>query len=127
MNVLNRRPVGRPSCAPLVEAGISHPAGRRPILGDVIGAGRAVPLESTMRRGADLGPIFEMHVFAQKFVFIAGAELAAELCDETRFHKALSPSVAALRDFAGDGLFTAYHDDPRSEERRVGKECRSRW
>ena len=65
-----------------------------------------------MRRGADLGPIFEMHVFAQKFVFIAGAELAAELCDETRFHKALSPSVAALRDFAGDGLFTAYHDDP---------------
>jgi len=65
-----------------------------------------------MRRCADLGPIFEMHVFAQKFVFIAGTELAAELCDETRFHKALSPSVAALRDFAGDGLFTAYHDDP---------------
>jgi cytochrome P450 len=89
-----------------------HPAGRRPILGDVLGAGRAGLPQSTMQRGADLGPIFEMHVFAQKFVFVAGAELAAELCDETRFHKAHSPSVAALRDFAGDGLSTAYQDDP---------------
>lgn len=65
-----------------------------------------------MARSAGLGPIFELNVFAQKFVFIAGAELAAELCDETRFHKALSPGLVALRDFAGDGLFTAYSDEP---------------
>ena len=89
-----------------------HPAGRKPILGDVLTADRAGPLQSTMQRCGDLGPIFELHVFAQKFVFIAGAELAAELCDETRFHKALSPAVAALRELAGDGLFTAYHDEP---------------
>jgi len=89
-----------------------HPAGRKPILGDVLGADRAGPLQSTMRRCAGLGPIFELNVFAQKFVFVAGAELAAELCDETRFHKTLSPGVAALREFTGDGLFTAYSDEP---------------
>lgn len=65
---------------------------------------RAGPLQSTMRRCAGLGPIFELNVFAQKFVFVAGAELAAELGDETRFHKALSPGLEALRGFAGIGI-----------------------
>ena len=73
-----------------------HPAGRKPFLGDVLGADRAGPLQSTMRRCAGLGPIFELNVFAQKFVFVGGAELAAEPCDETRFHKALSPGLLAL-------------------------------
>ena len=89
-----------------------HPAGRKPFLGDVLGADRAGPLQSTMRRCAGLGPIFELNVFQQKSVFVAGAELAAELGDETRFHKALSPGSVALREFAGDGLFTAYSDEP---------------
>ena len=89
-----------------------HPSGRRPFFGDVLGADRAGPLQSTMRRCGGLGPIFELNVFAQKFVFVAGAGLAAELCDETRFHKALSPGLVALREFAGDGLFTAYSDEP---------------
>jgi cytochrome P450 len=89
-----------------------HPSGRKPFVGDVLGADRTGPLQSTMQRSAGLGPIFELNVFAQKFVFVAGAELAAELCDETRFHKALSPGLVALREFAGDGLFTAYSDEP---------------
>jgi unspecific monooxygenase len=88
-----------------------HPAGRRPLIGDVLGADPATPLQSTMRRAADLGPIFEMRIFDQKFVFVTGAELAAELCDETRFVKGLSPALVALREFAGEGLFTAYNDD----------------
>ena len=89
-----------------------HPSGRKPFLGDVLGVDRPGPLQSTLRRGAGLGSIFELNVFAQKFVFVAGAELAAELCDEARFHKALSPGLVALRGFAGDGLFTAYGDEP---------------
>jgi len=89
-----------------------HPSGRKPFVGDVLGSDRTGPLQSTMRRCAGLGPIFELNVFAQKFVFVAGAGLAAELCDETRFHKALSPGLVALREFSGDGLFTAYSDEP---------------
>lgn len=88
-----------------------HPAGRRPVVGDVLGADAASPLQSTMRRSSDLGPIFELKIFDQKFVFVAGADLAAELADETRFAKALSPALVALREFAGEGLFTAYNDE----------------
>jgi unspecific monooxygenase len=88
-----------------------HPPGRRPLVGDTLGTDAAAPLQSTMRRGAGLGPIFELKIFDQKFVFVSGAELAAELADESRFEKALSPALVALRQFAGAGLFTAYNDE----------------
>ncbi|MEJ7633885.1 cytochrome P450 [Aeromicrobium sp.] len=88
-----------------------HPTGRKPIVGDALGADVQAPLQSTMRRAAGLGPIFELKVFDQKFVFVIGAELAAELADESRFVKGLSPALVALREFAGEGLFTAYNDD----------------
>ncbi|AWB94029.1 cytochrome P450 [Aeromicrobium chenweiae] len=88
-----------------------HPPGRRPVVGDVLGTDPATPLQSTMRRGADLGPIFELKIFDQKFVIVAGAEIAAELADEARFEKALPPALVALREFAGEGLFTAYNDE----------------
>ncbi len=57
-----------------------HPPGRKPIVGDVLGAELQTPLQSTMRRAEGLGPIFELQVFDQKFVFVTGAALAAELC-----------------------------------------------
>lgn len=88
-----------------------HPAGRRPLVGDVLGTSARAPLQSTMQRAAGLGPIFELKIFDQKFVFVTGAELAAELADESRFAKGLSPALVALREFAGQGLFTAYNDE----------------
>ncbi len=87
---------------------LPHPEGRRRFFGDVLGGSRATPLQSTLARCRDLGPLFELQVFSQRFVFAASAELAAELCDESRFEKALSPALESLRDFVGDGLFTAY-------------------
>ena len=88
-----------------------HPPGRRPVVGDVLGADATKPLQSTMGRATELGPIFELKIFDQKFVFVSGGELAAELADESRFEKALSPALVALREFAGEGLFTAYNDE----------------
>ena len=88
-----------------------HPPGRRPVVGDIFGANRDAPLQSTMQRSTDLGPIFELKVFDQKFVFVSGAELAAEFADESRFEKSLSPALVALREFVGEGLFTAYNDE----------------
>src|SRR5207302_7030446 len=32
-----------------------------------------------------------------------------------------------LSQYAESGNFGAFHHEPRSEERRVGKECRTRW
>lgn len=89
-----------------------HPPGRRPVAYDAFNLRTGTPLANIMRLGAGLGPLFEVRVFQQKFVFVADAALAAELCDESRFHKNLPPAVAALREFVGDGLFTAYDHEP---------------
>lgn len=91
---------------------IPHPTPRVPWAHDALRMRTGTPLANVMRMGRELGPIFEMRVFAQRFVFIADAELAAELCDEARFHKNLPPAVAALREFVGDALFTALDGEP---------------
>ena len=37
-------------------------------------------------------------------------------------------AAAAIAELSGaDGITVHLREDPRSEERRVGKECRSRW
>ena len=65
-----------------------------------------------MTRHADLGPLYELKLFGQRVVLVNSAELAAELCDESRFQKAVPTAVAAMRAFVGDGLVTAYNDEP---------------
>lgn len=91
---------------------LPHPPGRRPIVGDLLGTNRPKPVQSTLERSKGLGPLFEIRIFNQKMVLVQGVELARELCDEQRFEKKLAPGVAALREVAGDGLFTAYSDEP---------------
>lgn len=86
--------------------------GRRRFVGDVGGLQPTRALQTILEWSRELGPLFEVQVFRQKFVFAASAELAAELCDEKRFVKALPPALVALREFAGDGLFTAYNTEP---------------
>jgi cytochrome P450 len=85
-----------------------HPPGRVPFAYDALKMRTGTPLSNIMRMGENLGPLFELRIFSQRFLFVSGAELAAELCDESRFHKNLPPSVAALREFVGDALFTAF-------------------
>lgn len=89
-----------------------HAGRRKPFVGDLGVSDPRHPLLSLLEWGADLGPIYELQIFRQKFVFVSGADLVAELCDEKRFCKALPPAITALRDYAGDGLFTAFNDEP---------------
>ena len=44
-------------------------------------------------------------------IFVGNADLAADLVDETRFEKVLDGPLKHIRDFAGDGLFTAHSDE----------------
>lgn len=89
-----------------------HPPGRKPLVGDILGADRKKPLQNILKRSQGLGPISEIKIFGQRLVFVTGTDLAIELSDEKRFQKGLSPAVEGLRDFVGDGLFTAYNDEP---------------
>ncbi|WP_329334644.1 cytochrome P450 [Streptomyces sp. NBC_01352] len=91
---------------------IPHPPHRLPLLGDVIGVDRHTPLQDTVRYARQLGPIFRRRAFGREFVFTWGAELVADLADESRFAKHVGLGVANLRPVAGDGLFTAYNHEP---------------
>jgi cytochrome P450 len=89
-----------------------HPPGRIPGIGDVRGIKPRAPLQSVMRLTEQLGPVFQRELFNRRVVFVADPDLVAELSDETRFAKYLSPSVVGLRQIAGDGLFTAFNHEP---------------
>ncbi|MES5817581.1 cytochrome P450 [Streptomyces sp. RG80] len=91
---------------------IPHPPHRLPLLGDVLGANRATPLQDSLKYARMLGPIYRRKAFNREFVFVWGGELAADLADETRFAKHVGLGVANLRPVAGDGLFTAYNHEP---------------
>lgn len=90
---------------------LPHPPGRRPIIGDLGATDGERPLQSMLELARDMGPIFELRIFRSKMVMVQSPALAAELCDEARFEKKLLPGVAALRETAGDGLFTAHSQE----------------
>ncbi|MFI2433382.1 cytochrome P450 [Streptomyces sp. NPDC018693] len=91
---------------------IPHPPHRLPLLGDVLGVSRTTPLQDSLRHARQLGPIFRRRVFGKEFVFVWGADLAADLADETRFAKHVGLGIANLRPVVGDALFTAYNHEP---------------
>ncbi|MFG2385854.1 cytochrome P450 [Streptomyces avermitilis] len=91
---------------------IPHPPRRLPVVGDVLGANVRTPVQDSLRIGRRLGPVFRRKAFGKEIVFVGGADLAAELADESRFAKHVGLGVANLRPVAGDGLFTAYNHEP---------------
>src|SRR5260221_12866968 len=57
-------------------------------------------------------------------VLVPDTPATGRLCEETAFSRKL---MSAAERSSFDELVSSYLDDTRSEERRVGKECRSRW
>ncbi|RSS78660.1 cytochrome P450 [Streptomyces sp. WAC06614] len=58
------------------------------------------------------GPLFVRRLPQVSTTFAASLDLVTELSDEERFAKAVGPGLRSVRDIAGDGLFTAYNDEP---------------
>ena len=55
-----------------------------------------------------LGEIFQVKVLGKTIVFVAGAALAGELCDEKRFRKFVGGPIVEIRHTVHDSLFTAF-------------------
>ncbi|MCX5044914.1 cytochrome P450 [Aldersonia sp. NBC_00410] len=91
---------------------IPHPPRRLPVLGDVLGMNPRTPVQSVLGQVRDLGPISVRKVFASEIVTVGGADLAAELSDDTRFAKYVGFHLPPLRRIVGDALFTAETDEP---------------
>ncbi|HEY7974355.1 MAG TPA: cytochrome P450, partial [Ktedonobacterales bacterium] len=78
---------------------------------------RAKPEEETLIELAmdvarESGPIFQLPGAGPRKLMVAGFSLVDELCDEQRFDKALGTGLKERRAMVGDGLFTAYTDEP---------------
>lgn len=84
----------------------------KPIIGNMLTIDSDQPLQSLMELSRQYGPIFRMNMMGTPIVIVSGAELAAELCDESRFDKAVRGSLRRIRALAGDGLFTGETQEP---------------
>ncbi|MEV4224319.1 cytochrome P450 [Nonomuraea sp. NPDC049725] len=56
--------------------------------------------------------LYQVDLAGRKVLFVYDPDLVAEACDESRFVKRIDPPLSIVRDFGGDGLFTAEQDEP---------------
>ncbi len=91
---------------------IPRPPKRVPLLGDVLTFRGDEPSQSATDYAMQLGEIFEFVFMGARYVVAAGTDVVTDLNDEKRFCKHLGPELVALRIMGGDGLFTAYSDEP---------------
>ncbi|OZE80823.1 cytochrome P450 [Rhodococcus sp. 15-649-1-2] len=91
---------------------IPKPRFRLPIVGDILSIDAAKPTQRELKMASELGPIFERKILSHRLVVVSGADLVAELNDETRFAKFLALPHRKLRALGGDGLFTAFNSEP---------------
>lgn len=91
---------------------IPTPRFRLPVLGDVLSIDADKPTQRELEMAAELGPIFERKILRHRLIVVSGADLVAELNDESRFAKFLALPHRKLRALGGDGLFTAFNSEP---------------
>lgn len=81
--------------ADLTEAGLTH-----------------TPIQQSMDLARIHGPAFQRKFGDHRTLFVSSLDLVTEVADETRFRKGVSVVLENVREFAGDGLFTAYNEEP---------------
>ena len=90
---------------------IPNPAGK-PLIGNMLTVDSDAPLQSLMQLTREHGPIFWLNMMGTPLVVVSGASLVEEICDESRFDKAVRGPLRRIRALAGDGLFTGDTQEP---------------
>jgi cytochrome P450/NADPH-cytochrome P450 reductase len=84
-----------------------------PIVGNTLQIPSHSPVEHFVEVAAGYpGGIFKLEIAGRTVVMVYDPDLVAEVCDESRFVKRIRPPLSIVRDFGGDGLFTAEPDEP---------------
>ncbi|MGC0314650.1 bifunctional cytochrome P450/NADPH--P450 reductase [Kitasatospora acidiphila] len=80
---------------------------------DVSQAGpAAAPILRFMGLARQYGPAFVQRMHGNDIVMVSSLDLVTELADERRFAKGIGAGLLNVREFTGDGLFTAYNEEP---------------
>ncbi|MFE4059707.1 cytochrome P450, partial [Streptomyces sp. NPDC059096] len=72
----------------------------------------SLPVHVQMELMRRHGPLVVQRRYGRDLVMAAGLDVVTELADERRFAKYVGPALENVREFAADGLFTAYNDEP---------------
>jgi cytochrome P450 / NADPH-cytochrome P450 reductase len=83
-----------------------------PIIGNLRDIDLNTPIQSMMRLAEAHGPVFRLSLGGRTLTILGSQELVNEVCDESRFGKKVHKTLEIIRDFAGDGLFTARTEEP---------------
>ncbi|PEA54221.1 NADPH--cytochrome reductase [Bacillus pseudomycoides] len=70
------------------------------------------PMQSILKLSYEYGPIFQLELPGKTRTIVSNHELAAEVCDESRFEKSIGTALQNVRAFTGDGLFTSWANEP---------------
>jgi cytochrome P450 / NADPH-cytochrome P450 reductase len=91
---------------------IPQPPGKF-ILGNLLELESGAAIQDLMRLAREYGPIYQLSFPGDRqLVVVSGFQLVDELCDQSRFDKKIGGGLQNVRAFAGDGLFTAYTQEP---------------
>ncbi|KAF7586525.1 hypothetical protein BBP40_008770 [Aspergillus hancockii] len=85
-----------------------------PILGNLFDISGSNAWGSFNKLATNYRPIFKISILGHDIVFITGAALLEEICDETRFRKCVAGPIVAIREAVHDSLFTAKHNEMES-------------
>jgi cytochrome P450/NADPH-cytochrome P450 reductase len=87
-----------------------------PIVKNVLELDVEAPIQSMMRLAQEYGSIYKIEIGDDKVIVVSDPEMVNEVCDETRFDKKIHRPLEKIRDFAGDGLFTAHTQEANWEK-----------
>ncbi|RBQ80378.1 hypothetical protein FVER14953_12598 [Fusarium verticillioides] len=82
-----------------------------PIIGNLLDIDVTNSLQSIIDMAKDYPKLFALNVGGNTEIMICSRDLMDELADESRFHKLVVGGVEKLRPLAGDGLFSAQHNN----------------
>ncbi|TAQ85754.1 hypothetical protein B7494_g5932 [Chlorociboria aeruginascens] len=80
------------------------------ILGNLLDIDPSFPSKSIWHLASLYGPIFKLNL-SEPVVVVSNQKFINEICDETRFVKAIGKTLTEVRALTGDGLFTAYPEE----------------
>lgn len=84
----------------------------RPVVGNLPDIDASKGVLGLVEVAEQYGPIVRIQFFNRSIIAVSSQQLVNEVCDESRFGKVLGVALRQVRQFAGDGLFTAETQEP---------------
>ncbi|MGF1472214.1 MAG: bifunctional cytochrome P450/NADPH--P450 reductase [Rubrobacteraceae bacterium] len=98
--------------SPITYEPIPQPPGY-PVVGNIFDLrAEETPIESLMKLARQYGPIYRIRLGQNYTTVLSSFDFVDEVSDDERFDKFAGPGITMARKYIGDGLFTAWTQEP---------------